>query len=96
MSFPAAPDTYINKENSRDGRYYVFQSPSQERYKLPSVTTILQDTMPRNNWFGLHNWRQSMIQEHGEKGYQEWRQEVIRSGKKFHKVQRLKESNTLM
>ena len=52
--------------------------------------------MPRSSWFGLHNWRQSMIQEYGEKGYKEWRQEVIRSGKKFHKVQTLKERSTLM
>lgn len=75
----------MSKEDTTDGRYYVFKD-GYSNYKLPSVTTILQATLPRSSWFSLRNWRLGMIQEHGEEGFMKWRQQVVSDGQKFHTV----------
>ena len=80
------PDAFVTKEDSLEGRYYLFESCDQEQYRLPSVTTVLQSTMPSSSWFGLHQWRKGMIEEHGEKEYKRIRNETIRSGTLFHQV----------
>lgn len=85
-----ASDTFITKEDTVEGRYYLFQSLDQEQYRLPSVTTVLQSTLPRSSWFGLRNWRKNMIEEHGEQGYRRIRSETIRSGTLFHQVSDVK------
>ncbi len=85
-------DTFLTKEDGLEGRYYLFQSSDHERYRLPSVTTVLQSTLPNSSWFGLNNWRKSMIEEHGTEGYMKKRKEIIRSGTLFHEVRNL-ESN---
>ena len=79
-------DTFVSKVDTDKGRYYVFESPIEDRYKLASVTTILQSTLPQSRWFGLYNWRKSMIATHGETGYRKIRKETIKNGKKFHEV----------
>ena len=79
-------DNFVSKVDTDKGRYYVFESPIEDRYKLASVTTILQSTLPQSSWFGLYNWRKSMIATHGETGYRKIRKETIKNGKKFHEV----------
>ena len=79
-------DTLIDKEESIEGRYYLFRGSDMEKVKLPSVTTVLQATLPQSAWFGLRNWRKNMIEEHGEKGYRRIRSETIQNGKNFHQV----------
>ena len=79
-------DAFITKEDSIEGRYYLFESLDQEQYRLPSVTNVLQSTLPSNSWFGLHNWRKSMIEEHGEHGYKKMKRDAIRGGTLFHQV----------
>ena len=80
------PDEFVTREDSLEGRYYLFESSDHEQYRLPSVTTVLQSTMPNSSSFGLQQWRKGMIQEHGEKGYEKIRSDIIRSGTLFHQV----------
>ena len=79
-------DTFLAKEDSIEGRYYLFRTPDEDQYRLPSVTTVLQSTKPNSLSFGLHNWRKSMIEEHGEQGYKQIRKDIIKNGTLFHQV----------
>jgi hypothetical protein len=77
----------IGKRDTSNGRHYVFQRGcSSERYHLPSVTTVLNETRPAGSWFSLRNWRLGMIQTHGEDGYNRIRQQIVKDGQEFHKV----------
>ncbi|KAM3930802.1 mitochondrial genome maintenance exonuclease 1 [Leptodactylus fuscus] len=52
--------------------------------KLPSVTRILQQTMPMEQAFYLERWKQRMIMELGEEGFIEYTAAVFSQGKLFH------------
>ena len=54
--------------------------------KFPSVTTILQQTKPANEFFALRNWQKAQIVEHGEERFKEMSQTVTRRGTDFHQV----------
>ncbi|KAM9315638.1 mitochondrial genome maintenance exonuclease 1 [Gastrophryne carolinensis] len=52
--------------------------------KLPSVTHILQRTMPMEQAFYLERWKQRMIMELGEEGFIKYTAAVFSQGKLFH------------
>ncbi|XP_075719059.1 mitochondrial genome maintenance exonuclease 1 [Rhinoderma darwinii] len=52
--------------------------------RLPSVTRILQQTMPMEQAFYLERWKQRMIMELGEEGFIEYTAAVFSQGKLFH------------
>ncbi|XP_018432134.1 PREDICTED: mitochondrial genome maintenance exonuclease 1 [Nanorana parkeri] len=52
--------------------------------RLPSVTRILQQTMPMEQAFHLERWKQRMIMELGEEGFIAYTAAVFSQGKLFH------------
>ncbi|XP_056423578.1 mitochondrial genome maintenance exonuclease 1 [Hyla sarda] len=52
--------------------------------RLPSVTRILQQTMPMEQAFYLERWKQKMIMELGEEGFIAYTAAMFSQGKLFH------------
>ncbi|XP_077989734.1 mitochondrial genome maintenance exonuclease 1-like, partial [Glandiceps talaboti] len=53
--------------------------------RFPSVTRILQDTMPLNNLLMLLKWKRKMIQELGEEGFLKLNEETLQEGSALHR-----------
>lgn len=66
--------------------YYIYKN--DETFTLPSVTTILSQTLPRQRGFMLSNWRKGLVKEVGEDGYQQARNQILAVGNRFHEVRR--------
>nr|BAE39926.1 unnamed protein product [Mus musculus] len=57
-----------------------------QRNSIPSVTRILQQTMPPEQSFFLERWKERMVLELGEDGFAEYTSNVFLQGKQFHKA----------
>ncbi|NXC44234.1 MGME1 exonuclease, partial [Penelope pileata] len=55
-----------------------------QKTKTPSVTRILQQTMPPQQAFYLERWKQKMIQELGQDGFAEYTKNLFLQGEQFH------------
>ena len=75
----------MNKVERAEGRFYHV-SVRGTLCDLPSVTTVLKRTMPRQSFFRLLSWRKSMTKEHGSQGYRKIAAETLRRGSAFHQV----------
>lgn len=75
----------VRKIDTNKGRYYQITTAKGE-VCFPSVTTVLKHTMPKDFFFRLHNWKKSMIKEHGVKGFEVINRETRQSGTNFHLV----------
>ena len=69
-----------------DARVYNICRDGEAVFYLPSVTTILSQTLPRQRGFMLSNWRRGLVKELGEGGYLQVRDQTRASGKRFHAV----------
>ena len=79
-------DKCVGKSYLSGSRYYVFAGSGGGKYKLPSVTSVIVSTKPKSSEFALKNWRNNLIEKHGEKGFEAIRRETISRGAVFHKV----------
>ena len=71
--------------NQSGGRVYSIHREG-EVYHLPSVTTILGSTLPKERRFMLLNWKQSLVKKRGEGGYREVVDKTRVLGIRFHEV----------
>ncbi|NXL49640.1 MGME1 exonuclease, partial [Podilymbus podiceps] len=57
---------------------------SLQKSKMPSVTRILQQTIPPHQAFYLERWKQKMILELGKDGFAEYTKNLFLQGELFH------------
>ncbi|XP_016283135.2 mitochondrial genome maintenance exonuclease 1 isoform X1 [Monodelphis domestica] len=57
-----------------------------QKNKMPSVTRILQQTMTERQILILERWKQRMILELGEDGFEKYTSDIFLQGKHFHEV----------
>ena len=86
---PMLPSTPISIPHNRreidNARYYNIQG-CEIAYTFPSVTHVLSATTPRSSAFAMKRWRENMIKEHGEEGFEKMRRLLKTQGHDFHKV----------
>lgn len=78
-----------NATDGSDARMYCIHK-NDDTFHLPSVTTILSQTLPKQRGFMLSNWRKGLVREVGEDGYQQARNQILAVGNRFHEVRREK------
>lgn len=83
-----------NADDKSDGRTYTV-CRGDEVLSLPSVTTVLNMTLPEKRNFMLNNWKKGMVKEFGEEGYQQVKDEIKAAGKRFHMVRILRGRNLI-
>ncbi len=78
----------VGRSDTREGRFYHIVTRGQKsgEFSLPSVTTVLESTMPPTNYYSLMNWRRGQIKELGEEVFKRMNAERLRIGTRFHKV----------
>lgn len=74
-----------NATDGSDARTYFIHKDG-ERFHLPSVTTILSRTVPKQRGFMLSNWRKGLVKEFGEAGYLQVKDQIKALGSRFHAV----------
>ena len=58
---------------------------SKENYvKLPSVTKILDETMPKERKIALENWKKRMIENMGLDNFNKMQKDTLANGHKLH------------
>lgn len=77
------PPNYVTKQKEDEfvKTIGIFEGGYQ---KLPSVTKILDETMPISSRMALDRWKAKMIAELGEQGFAEYQQNTLDTGKTFH------------
>ena len=77
ISIPKVPDIYIPGYSERSASENPF---------FPSVGTILGNTQPPESRLILKRWRDNLIKELGEAGFQKYQKELFARGVNFHQV----------
>ena len=72
-SFPLKPQGFKGDAETRQLHLFKMDVEKMALRFLPSVKTVLNKTMPDLNRFFLNRWREGMINELGEKGFQDYK-----------------------
>lgn len=80
--FPLNPDE--NKDWSEESMDFKHEVEQLNMRSLPSVKTILNKTMSDDSRGFLDRWKEKMINEVGEKGYQKYMKAAMANGKNLH------------
>ncbi|XP_070578234.1 mitochondrial genome maintenance exonuclease 1-like [Ptychodera flava] len=78
--FPMLQAADFRKE---DWKYISTHTKKSKRF--PSVTHVLKETMPLNNFLMLLRWKQKMIREMGEEGFIKFNDQMLKEGRELHK-----------
>ena len=73
---------------SEDRFYHV--SSASASVVFPSVTTVLNNTVTKSQYYRLRNWKRSMIKEHGEEEFENIQQHIKDTGTHFHQVRKFR------
>lgn len=57
---------------------------ADKTFQLPSISKVLQATMPESSRIALNRWKLAKIAELGEAGFKQYEQETLQIGKQFH------------
>ncbi|XP_042906719.1 mitochondrial genome maintenance exonuclease 1 [Parasteatoda tepidariorum] len=57
---------------------------SKTNFMVPSVSAILEKTMPKESVEALARWKRNMIEKLGEEGFQKYRAELLKNGASIH------------
>jgi len=74
----------MNKKPAIQSSQEIYSIPNNYPRSLPSVTSILNITMPESSAIALATWRKRKIAEIGEEGFELFMREAKRKGKDFH------------
>ena len=72
-------------DDSYGDRHYNYVS-GNERMKFPSVTTVLEKTIPNGRYFALRNWEKGSVDKHGKEGHKKLKETILNEGIEFHSV----------
>ena len=78
--------TIIDRITTKTRRTYHIRLDDGTSYRLPSVTTILEETQPVSRQFMLRNWAKGLIKEHGKEGFDQIKRDIQNNGTHFHQV----------
>ncbi|GFO34547.1 mitochondrial genome maintenance exonuclease 1 [Plakobranchus ocellatus] len=87
FSFPLAPQgckTWPDEGGANYLSSFKVDIEQMALRMLPSVKTVLNKTMSDLNRFFLNRWRENMINELGEEGFQKYKNDTLRQGINLH------------
>lgn len=83
-NFPLVPQEISSSAETQQLKIFKMDVEKMALRVLPSVKTVLNKTMPELNKFFLNRWRERMINELGEEGFQRHKNETMRQGTNLH------------
>ncbi|KAK3736893.1 hypothetical protein RRG08_000638 [Elysia crispata] len=82
--FPLAPLEIPDGPRVKELQSFKMDVEKMALRMLPSVKTVLNKTMSDLSRFFLNRWREGMINELGEEGFQKYKNETLRQGTNLH------------
>ncbi|GFT24916.1 mitochondrial genome maintenance exonuclease 1 [Nephila pilipes] len=81
----------INQNPSKASEIYITEINSlrkelekRSRSYVPSVSKILEKTMSQESVANLKRWKENMIRELGDEGFQKYHEEILKNGQNLH------------